>query len=64
MDGWTIIELVPHPAQFLDLNINDSGVFSSLKSLVRRKRCRPLDTRIDGVKIMYDQYDANTLKLV
>ena len=59
--GWNI-KLVTQPAQSPDLNINDLGFFCSLKSRVWQRRFETLEDMARGVKVMFDEYDAQTLE--
>lgn len=61
--GWNI-NLVTPPAQSPDLNINDLGLFPSLKSRVWKEYYRTLDALVEGAKSIYGQYEADTLELV
>ena len=63
VEGWNI-KLITQPAQSPDLNINDLGFFSSLKSRVWQESFSTCDELAASVATMYDDYDAETLERI
>ena len=61
--GW-LVELRTQPSQLPDLNVNDLGLFASLKSRVSRANASSVDELVQNVFDQYEEYDGDTLERV
>ncbi|CAM9788620.1 unnamed protein product, partial [Sphacelaria rigidula] len=57
-------ELVTQPAQLPDLNVNDLGFFTSLKSRVWGMNASSIDELVETIFKQYEEYDGDTLERV
>ncbi|CAM9592210.1 unnamed protein product, partial [Sphacelaria rigidula] len=57
--GW-IVELVTQPAQSPDMNVNDLGFFTSLKSRVWGMNASSTDELMETIFKHYEEYDGDT----